>query len=91
MNSNIPKFSIVTRKDGSGYLNTKEFGSNYLVFMGISPHNPEIAVLSQCRQHVVGFHNEQPIMALPQSTLIFEKLDNLVLASDNILKELGLL
>jgi hypothetical protein len=29
-------------------------------------------------------------MALPQSTLLFEKLDNLVIASDKILKELGM-
>jgi len=86
----IQPYSIVIRKDNTGFYKEQSIGTLFMVYLGISPQNKDLAVVSIIREDVIGMHKDVPIVKLPYSTISFEKLDNLIEAPDNILIKLGI-
>ena len=86
----LKPFSVVVRKNGSGFMMNKEFGSVYTIFLGVSPQNPDMAITATTREAVVGHHQGAVIVNQPVSSIGIEPLANLVTAPDDVLEKLGL-
>lgn len=86
----ISPYSIVIRKDGEGFYKEKNIGAFFMMYLGISPQNPKLAIVAITREDVVGFHKDEPIVKLPFSSISFEEIDNLIEASDDVLVKLGI-
>ena len=86
----IKPFSIVVRKDESGFYKERSIGTTSMMYLGTSPQNPNLAVVAVTREDVVGEHKDIPIVRLPYSTITLEPIDNLVEAPEDVLVQLGI-
>ena len=83
-------YTVVVNKDMSGFYNEPIIGLSYKLFLGVSPNNPNVAVVATTRQDVVGMHRDVPIVSLPVTSIGFESLDMLIPAPYEVLVKLGL-
>jgi hypothetical protein len=86
----LQPYSIVVRKDNSGFYKKPSIGSLSMMFLGVSPQNRDLAIVAHTREDVVGEHKGAPIVKLPYSTITLEPLDSLVEAPYEVLVELGI-
>lgn len=86
----IKPFSIVLRKDLSGFCKKPTMGSLSMLFLGVSPQNPKLAVVAITREAVVGTPQDVSIVRMPYSTITLEPMDNLIVATKEVLIELGI-
>lgn len=91
MNRPLKPYSIVVRKDNTGFYNAPSIGSQVMMFLGVSPQNSELAVVAHTRQDVVGAHLDVDIVALPYSVITLEPLSNLKEAPNDVLEKVGVL
>ena len=84
-------YTVVVRKDLSGFYQDNSIGSLSMIFLGICPQDTTLACVATTREDVVGDHGGVPIVKLPFSTITFEKLENLMEAPVDVLLKLGIL